>query len=71
MKKGWSVILTIVLVAILLGAVAIIVGYLTGGSADRIYSTLDARYHLAELQRVYGEYVSDLFSAVSAAWNAA
>lgn len=41
MKKAWSVILAIVLVALLLGAVAIGVGYVTGADPARIFSTLE------------------------------
>lgn len=70
MKKGWSIVLTIVLIAILLGTVSIVVGHLTGGNLDRIYSVLDARYHLAELQQAYTQYAVDLFDAVVSAWNA-
>ena len=71
MKKGWTVVITIVLVAILLGTVSIVVGHLTGGSLDRIYSVLDARYHLAELQQAYTQYASDVVDAIVSAWNAA
>ena len=71
MTKGWSIVITIVLIAILLGTVSIVVGHLTGGSLDRIYSVLDARYHLTELQQAYTQYASDLVDTVVSAWNAA
>lgn len=71
MKKGWSIVITIVLIAILLGTVSIVVGHLTGGSPDRIYSVLDARYHLTELQQAYTQYASELIGTVVSAWNAA
>ena len=45
MKKGWSIIITLVLVAILLGAVCVGVGLMTGGDMSRIISVLDERYH--------------------------
>lgn len=41
MKKAWSVVLVIVFIAILLGAVAIGVGYITGADIAQVYSTLE------------------------------
>lgn len=41
MKKAWSVILAIVFTAVLLGAVAVGVGYLTGADLTRIWSVLE------------------------------
>ena len=46
MKKGWRVIIIIVLVAVLLGAVCLAVGYMTGAENSRILDTLDARYNI-------------------------
>ena len=42
MKKTWSAVLAIAFVAILLGAIAIGVGYLTGADIDQVYTTLAA-----------------------------
>ena len=42
MKKAWSVVLVIVFVAILLGAKAIGVGYLTGADLEQVYLTLES-----------------------------
>ena len=41
MKKAWSIVLVIVFVAILLGATAIGVGYLTGADIEQVYLTLE------------------------------
>ena len=46
MKKGWRVIIIIVLVAVLLGAVCLAVGYMTGAENSRILDTLDTRYNI-------------------------
>lgn len=46
MKKGWRVIIVIVLVAVLLGAVSLAVGFMTGAETSRIIDTLDARYSI-------------------------
>jgi len=48
MKKGWRIIISIVMVAVLLGAVFIGVGVLTGADMARIYSTLDNRFMITQ-----------------------
>ncbi|MCI6487889.1 MAG: hypothetical protein MSA25_07500 [Clostridiales bacterium] len=61
MKKGWRVIITIVLVAVLLGGVSLAVGYMTGAETTRIMDTLDARYNINMwidwFSQVYNELV--------------
>ncbi len=41
MRKAWRVVLIIVFIVILLGAVAIAAGFLTGADADLIYSVME------------------------------
>ena len=41
MKKAWNIVLVIVFIAILLGATAIGVGYLTGADLEQVYLTLE------------------------------
>lgn len=41
MKTGWKVVLIIVTAALLLGAVSIGVGFMTGGSPERIIPAID------------------------------
>ena len=59
MKKGWRVIILIVLVAVLLGGVSLAVGFMTGAETTRIMDTLDARYNINMwidwFSQVYGE----------------
>ena len=64
MSNSWRVISLIVLIAILFGAVCVGVGLVTGGEWDRIYSSLDARYHVD----MYIDYVGDVFTALKDAW---
>ena len=64
MKKGWSIIITLVLVAILLGAVCVGVGLMTGGDMGRVFSVLDERYH----PEMYWNYAVEVVQAV---WEAA
>ncbi len=46
MKSGWKIILLVVLIAILLGAVCMGVGLMTGADFTRIWATLDDKYHV-------------------------
>ena len=62
MKKGWRIIISIVMVAVLLGAVCIGVGVLTGADMARIYSTLDNRFMITQ----YYQWVVDAIAAYKA-----
>ena len=66
MSKSWRVISLVVLIAILLGAICVGVGIVTGGEWDRIYSTLDDRYHID----MYVDYVGQVFTVLKEAWVA-
>lgn len=46
MSKGWKIIGGVVLVLVLLGAICIGVGFMTGGDVVDIYSTLNIRHNL-------------------------
>lgn len=46
MSKTWKIIIAIVLVSLLLGAVCMGVGLMTGGSLERIFANLDDKYHV-------------------------
>ncbi len=52
MKKAWSIVLIIVFIAILLGATAIGVGYLTGADLEQVYLTLEASPVATFIQRL-------------------
>ena len=60
MKKGWNIILVIVLVAILLGAVCVGVGLMTGGDMPRVLGVMEERYH----PDVYYAYAGQVYDAV-------
>ena len=66
MKKGWRIVLVLFLVLVLLGAAALLVGYLTGADVPRIYSVLDGRYHfdawVAWFQQLWGIVVQAVTS---------
>ena len=67
MSRSWRIISLIVLIAILLGAVCVGVGLVTGGEWDRIYSSLDARYHID----MYVDYVGQVFTVLRDTWTGA
>ena len=56
MSKGWKIIGAIVLVLMLLGAICIGVGFMTGGDVADIYSTLDVRYNLSGRWEQYSQW---------------
>ena len=62
MKKGWRIVITIVLVAALLGAVCVGVGLMTGADGIRIFSILDDRYLLTE----YYDYAGQIMDIIAA-----
>ncbi len=64
MKKGWRIVLVIFLILLLLGAAALLVGYLTGADVSRIYSVLDNRYHF----EAWSSYFQQVYDAVLEAW---
>ena len=62
MKSGWKIILLVVLIAILLGAVCMGVGMMTGADFPRIWSTLDDKYHVD----MYYQYFMEVWSLLQA-----
>jgi len=62
MKKGWSIIITIVLVAILLGAVSVGVGLMTGGD--------DPRDYMSQVYETVHPYVNWAIDVAKVLWEA-
>ena len=60
MRKGWRVILGIVLVALIVGGICIGVGILTGADTARITQNLDEHYQLGNYVEAYVNYGKDL-----------
>lgn len=64
MKRGWYIVLVVVLGALLLGAVCMGVGFITGADTARIYSVLDDKYSIT----LYHDYITqELIPAFQAA----
>ena len=62
MIRAWKIVTAISFAAILLGAICIGVGILTGAEFERIFTGLDQRYQLT----MYYEWVLESIEAVKA-----
>ena len=69
MKEAGRIVLTIVLIAVLLGAVCVGVGLMTGADTMRVYNTLDERYNISGYYETYSQYAGDVAEAVTEAWQ--
>ncbi len=72
MNKGWRIIGALVLVLMLLGAICIGVGFMTGGDIRGIYSTLNVRYNLTGYWEQYSRWalttVKNIIVGVRGLW---
>lgn len=66
MKSGWKIILIVVVIAILLGAICIGVGAMTGADFTRIWATLDNRYHVDMYYQYFVEVGNTLVTVLAA-----
>ena len=66
MKGGWEIVLVVVVGAILLGAICIGVGAMTGADFTRIWATLDNRYHVDMYYQYFVEVGSTLVTVLAA-----
>ncbi len=60
MKRGWRVILGIVIAAVVLGAVCVGVGLLTGANTARIMQNLNEHYHVNAYMDAYADYAAQM-----------
>lgn len=65
MKKGWRIVGTIVLVLILLGAICIGVGFMTGGDVQDIYAKLNVQYNLSGIWELYSQWAVTVYHNLS------
>ena len=54
MAKAWRIVMTVVLIVVLIGAVSVGVGLITGANMDRVFNVLDDSYNLT----IYYEYIT-------------
>ena len=66
MKSGWKIILIVVVIAILLGAICIGVGAMTGADFSRIWAMLDNRYHVEMYYKYFIEVRNTLVTVLAA-----
>ena len=64
MRTGLRIILTIVVLAILLGAICFGVGLLTGANPDRVLQNLNSDYHLNSFLNTSTGYINQLTGLV-------
>ncbi len=57
MRKAWKIVTAIVLILILLGAVSVGVGLMTGGDAARVMETVEDRFHPTAYYEYAGEVI--------------
>ena len=60
MKKGWRIILGIVLVALVMGGLCFGLGLLTGADTQRIIQNVDEHYRLTAYVQAYTDYFKQL-----------
>lgn len=72
MSKGWRIIGALVLVMVLLGAICIGVGFMTGGDIVDIYSTLNVRYNIVGHWEQYSRWalttINNIVEGVRGLW---
>lgn len=64
MSKGWRIIGGIVLVLLLLGAISIGVGFLTGGNINNITDQLEQQYLLTQRWEAYSQWGMTVFQNI-------
>ena len=64
MSKGWRIIGGIVLVLVLLGAICIGVGFMTGGNIGEISSRINVRFNLVGRWEQYSQWAVTVFHNV-------
>ncbi len=53
MKRGWQIIIAVVLLLAVLGAVCMGVGFITGADTNRIFAIFDDKYSIS----LYHDYI--------------
>ena len=59
MKKGWKFVGILFVVVLLLGALCLGVGFLTGGDAERIFQVADSSLLITDSIENYREFFED------------
>ena len=65
MKKGWKIVGVVVLVIIVLGAICVGIGLLTGADGERIYNVLDQEYNITSFYQQVMDGIQSLKDSIS------
>lgn len=70
MQKAWRVILSIVLVVLIIGAICIAVGFMTGADVSRILQTSENNGQLSTILS-YAQWAREAYQVIAEAYAAA
>lgn len=59
MAKAWKIISAVCIIAVLLGALCVLVGLITGGDTQRVLDVFNATYNIDGLKQVYEQAIQN------------
>ena len=59
MAKAWKIISAVCIIAVLLGALCVLVGLITGGDTQRVLDIFNATYNIDGLKQVYEQAIQN------------
>lgn len=57
MAKAWKIISSVCIIAVLLGALCVLVGLITGGDTQRVLDVFNATYNIDGLKQAYEQAI--------------
>ena len=64
MAKAWRIISSVVIISILLGAVCVLVGKITGGDTQRVLALFNARFDITAIKAQISDAVNAALAAI-------
>ena len=59
MAKAWKIISAVCIIAVLLGALCVLVGLITGGDTQRVLDVFNATYNIDSLKQAYEQAIQN------------
>lgn len=59
MAKAWKIISAVCIIAVLLGALCVLVGLITGGDTQRVLDIFNATYNIDSLKQAYEQAIQN------------
>ncbi|MCI7370174.1 MAG: hypothetical protein MSM72_07610 [Firmicutes bacterium] len=59
MAKAWKIISAVCIIAVLLGALCVLVGLITGGDTQRLLDIFNATYNIDSLKQAYEQAIQN------------